>query len=333
MNRLIIYLVALLILSSCFKEDDPYPAYEMQTTTIEMGQYYRYQSYFNLVTNEVVSSNDRNIWDLGFENGDSSFHVTLNTSAFAVAANTGMTDFEQVTDTTGLDWRYDKSDGNPDSTAIGEWVSVTGGDTLYPNYVYVINRGYDHLGNLRGLRKVIFTHVDSLSYSFRYCDMNGDNLKEFKVDKTEDVFFTCFSFEEEGTQLELEPQRDSWDLFFTQYTTLLYTDEGEPYPYLVTGVLSNYPNIEMAQDTLMEYADIDRDYARTLEFSYNKDFIGYDWKELIGDVNTGNVYYEVVGGRTYLVKTSQGLFFKLRFVSFYSETGEKGYPSFQYDLL
>lgn len=333
MNRLILYLLALVAFTSCFKEDDPYPAFEMQTTTIEMGQYYRYQSYFNLTSNEVVSSNDRNTWDLGFENGDSSFHIILNTATFSLAGNTGFKDLEQVTDTTGLDWRFDKSDGNPDSTAIGAWFSMAGNDTVYPGYVYVINRGYDHVGKPRGLKKIAFTRVDSVSYSFRYCDMNGENYNEFTVAKSEGVYFTCFSFDEGGKQLEIEPRTDSWDLFFTQYTTLLYTNEGDPYPYLVTGVLSNYGHIEMAMDTLNTYAGIDRDYARSLEFSSNRDFIGYEWKELIGDVNSGNVYYEIVEGRNYLVKTSTGLYFKLRFISFYSESGEKGYPSFQYDLL
>ncbi len=309
------------------------PAFEMQTTTIEMGQYYRYQSYFNLAANELISSNDRNLWDLGFECGDSSWHIVLNTSAFAMAANSGLTDFDQTIDTTGFDWRFDKSNGNPDSTAIGEWFSVSENDTVYTNQIYVINRGYDHVGNVRGLRKVAFTHVDSVSYTFRYSDMDGGNYNEVTIHKKEGVYFTMFSFADGGSQLDLEPRTDSWDLFFTQYTTLLYTNEGEPYPYLVTGVLSNYGNITMGLDSTMAYDEIDRAFAQSLEYSGNRDFIGYDWKELIGDVNSGNVHYEIVEGRNYLVKTSQGLYFKLRFINFYSEEGEKGFPSFQYDVL
>ena len=333
MKKFIIYFAALAALTSCFKEDDPWPAFEMQSTTIEMGQYYRQQVYFNLPANEVISTNDRNLWDLGFECGDSSWHIVLNTSAFALAANSGLKDFDQPIDTTGFKWRFDKSDGNPDSTAIGAWFSIDGTDTLYTNHVYVLNRGYDHLGNLRGLRKIAFTHVDSLSYTFRYADMDGENYNEFTVFKQEGVYFTMFSFGDGGHQVDFEPRIDSWDLLFTQYTTLLYTDEGDPYPYLVTGVLSNYGHIEMALDTTLAYDAVDLDYAQSLDFSGNRDYIGYDWKELIGDVNTGNVHYEIVDGRNYLVRTSQGLYFKIRFINFYSETGEKGFPSFQYDIL
>jgi len=139
------------MLSSCFKEDDPMPAFPEQTTTIEMGNYYLYQSHFNLAGNEQVRINEKNDYDLGFECNDSSWHIILNTAAFMFAGNSGSIDFEAVTDTTGFDWRFDKSDGNPDSTAIGNWISITGTDTIYTNHVYVLNRGYDHLGNLRGL--------------------------------------------------------------------------------------------------------------------------------------------------------------------------------------
>lgn len=333
MNKLLIYILIGVLLTSCFKEDDPYPPFDAQTTTIEMGQYYQHQIYFDLASNEVISINDKNNWDLGFQNGDSSFRILLNTSAFVLAANTGFKDFEQATDTAGLTWHFDKSDGNMDSTAIGEWFVIDEQDTSYNYQVYILDRGYDHLGNLRGFKKVVFTHVDSVSYSFHYANLDGSDENNFTVNKSSGVFFTHFSFDEGGHQLETEPRFDSWDLIFTQYTTLLYTSEGDPYPYLVTGVLSNPNHIKMAMDSILDFDLVDSQYARSLDFSNNRDHIGYDWKELIGDVNSGNVYYEIVQGRNYLVKTNQGLIFKIRFVNFYSNTGEKGYPSFQYEVL
>ena len=334
MNKLLLYLSGvLLIFSSCFKEDDPLPAPSIQTTTIEMNEYYLYQVYFDLNRNLEVARNEKNDWDLGFESGDSTWHIVLNTSAFMYAANTGEKDFGAVTDTTGLIWKYDKSDGNPDSTAIGNWLSFSSGDTIYTNYVYVLNRGYDHLGNLRGLRKVVFTNVDLDTYSFKYADLNGENYNEFVIEKTDLVNYVHFSFEEEGHQINFEPATLSWDILFTQYTTLLYTDEGDPYPYLVTGVLTNYNLVDIAIDTIQEFDNIDINFATSLSFSKNKDAIGYDWKDLQGDVNSGNVYYEIVEGRNYIIRNRFGLYAKLRFISFYNNEGKKGYPSFQYLFL
>jgi len=112
MIKQLIYIAGIVVvLSSCFKEDDLLPAPTLQTTTIEMNKYYLYQSYFDLNTDTEVARNEKNDWDIGYESRDSSWHIVLNTSAFMYAANTGETDFESVTDTTGLIWKFDKSDG------------------------------------------------------------------------------------------------------------------------------------------------------------------------------------------------------------------------------
>ncbi len=332
-RHLIVFAIIALLITSCFKEDEPLPAFPMQTTTVAMGNTYLYQVYFNLADNEAVSTNEKNIFDLGFECADSGWHIRLNTAAFMMAGNTGEKDLAAVTDTTGLLWKYDKSNGNPDSTAIGQWLDINGNDTTYKHQVYVLNRGYDHLGNVRGLRKIVFTHVDTTSFSFEYSDMNGDNYGEFKVIKNNTEKYTYFSFNDGGQQLNLEPPAHAWDLLFTQYTTLLFTNEGEPYPYLVTGVLSNYGDVTMAMDSTISYDNIDLAVAKSHPFTEARDFIGYDWKEVLGDVNSGNVYYEIVQGRTYLIRTREGLYFKLRFINFYSDDGDKGYPTFQYDVL
>jgi len=326
-------IIAIVIFTSCFKEDDPLPPPTEQTTTIEMNQYYQFQTYFDLINNMEVASNDKNNWDLGFENADSSWHITLNTSAFMYAANTEEKDFDAVTDTTGLIWKFDKSDGNPDSTAIGNWLNFEESDTVYTNYVYVLNRGYDHLGNVRRLKKIVFLNVDFESYSIKYADLNGENETEFTILKADSARNVQFSFEEGGQQYSFEPPVLYWDLFFTQYTTLLYTDEGIPYPYLVTGVLINYDIVEASMDSTLNYNDITIVDALAMDYSINKDAVGYDWKELKGDVNSGNVYYEIVEGRNYIIKSRLGLYYKLRFTRFYNEFGDKGYPTFEYLLL
>lgn len=336
MIKQLIYIAGvLLVLSSCFKEDDPLPAPTLQTTTIEMNKYYLYQSYFDLNTDTEVARNEKNDWDIGFESRDSSWHIVLNTSAFMYAANTGETDFEAVTDTTGLIWKFDKSDGNPDSTAVGNWLDISNNDTTYSNKVYVLDRGYDELGILRGLRKIVFTHVDLDTYAFKYADLDGENYNEFVVVKSDSIKYAQFSFEDGGKQVYFEPIFLSWDLLFTQYTTLLFTDEGDPYPYLVTGVLTNYDRVEVAMDSAIDFENIDLNYAMGLEFSKNQDAIGYDWKDLKGDLS--NPYYEIVEGRNYIIKNRFGLYAKFRFISFYSNEvgteGDKGYPTFQYLFL
>jgi len=328
----------LLILSSCFKEDERIPAHDpgdVKTVSIELKNDYRYQVYFDLNSGQVVSTNLKREWDLGFECSPQGWHIILNTANFMVASGTGSTDFNAPIDTTGYVWHFDKSDGNLDSTAIGEWFSWSQPDSskVYTHEVYVIDRGYDELGNLRGLRKVVFQKLEGDEYTFRYANLDGSNENSFTVTRDPSVNFMCFSFDGGGQQVNLEPPKYSWDLLFTQYTTLLYTNEGEPYPYIVTGVLSNRTGIEVAQDTLYDFLTIDRNEAINLEYNTIQDEIGYDWKDVVGDPTSGSVSYEIIQGINYVVKDQEGFFYKLRFISFYNNNGEKGYPTFEYQKL
>ena len=310
------------------------PSFPENTTTIEMNQYYQYQVFFDLGTNEIVSSNDKSDWDLAFECADSSWHILLNTSAFMMAANSGLKEFDAVTDTVGLDWKFDKSDGNPDSTAIGNWLEITGTDTLYLDYVYVLDRGLDHVGNYRGFKKIVFSEVNAMGYRFQYANLDGSEMNEYFIARDLDRRYINFTFENGGETLALEPGTNEWDILFTMYTTLLYTTEGEPYPYILTGVLSNYDAVEVTMDSITSYENIDYEHARELSFTTNRDAIGYDWKYLDGDPTGGGSFsYQIHEHWNYIIKNREGVYFKLRFVRFYNDQGEKGYPTFTYSVL
>jgi hypothetical protein len=336
--NLIAFLLIIFLLNACFKEDEkvtPHDPGDVETVSIELTQDYRYQVYYDLGSGEVVSTNLKKNWDLGFDCTDYGWKVILNTSNFMVAAATGLTDFSIPVDTTGLTWKFDASSGNPDSLAIGKWVDFLPPDSVktYTNEVYLIDRGYDELGNLRGLRKIVFQELGDSTYTFRYANLDGSNENTFIIKKDPKVNYTCFSFDEGGKQLDIEPVKYDWDLLFTQYTTLLYTNEGDPYPYLLTGVLSNPSGLQVAQDTLHDFSSIDIDSAESLVFSSAQDEIGYDWKDVVGDVSSGIVSYVIVEGLNYIVLDNEGYYYKLRFISFYNNSGEKGYPTFEFQRL
>ena len=112
------------VLSSCFKEDEMIPAHDpgdVIEAEVALGELYTQQVYFNLSDSSTVASNNKDDWDLAFESTEEGWHIFLNTSCFMWAGATGITDFEASIDTTGLNWKYDPSDGNPDSTAIGQY--------------------------------------------------------------------------------------------------------------------------------------------------------------------------------------------------------------------
>ncbi len=331
MKRLILLLLTGLLLNSCFKEDDAVPPRQLvgSVDTIGMGQYYKYQLYFDLGTGEVVKSNAKTDWDLGFECRAQGFHIILNTSNFMKAADAGIRPFGQPQDTTGMKWVFDKSDGNLDSTVFSQWYQIFDGDTVSNQHVYLLDRGMDEMGNVLGFRQIIIDSLKNGTYYFRLAYLDGGSTASYRLTKDPSVNFLLFTFRFGGVVQHLEPPRQDWDLFFTQYTTLLYTDLGEPYPYLVTGVLLNRYQVAAIQDTLHTYENLTHAEAESLSLSTRMDLIGYDWKYYDFD----NSLYTIRPGRVYVIRDTDGDLYKMRFVGFYNAQGEKGYPVIEHQKL
>ena len=331
--KYIYFLPFIFLLSGCFKEDELIPAHKpgnVITGQVGLTDNYKYQVYFDLSTDSIVYAEIKTVWDLGFDCADSAIQIILNSAKFMKLAKTGKTNIIDFVDTTGIAWLYDPSSGNPDSNAVGKWVDISTDPDVYTNEVYVVDRGTDEEGNSLGARKIQFYKWDNEHYYLRYCNLDGSKLDSCIITKNHAKNFTGFSFNKNGYQIEIEPDKNSWDLFFTQYTTILYTDVGHvPTPYLVLGVLLN-PNSTMAAILSdVDFNKVDFDYIKSLQLSSRRDAIGYEWKvykftDGIYVVNTQN---------TYIIKDTDGYLYKLRFISFYNDLGDKGYPKFEFVKL
>jgi hypothetical protein len=320
-----------LFLTSCFKEDEmipPHPAGSVSTDTIAMTQTYRYQVYFDLKGQTATGTNVKSESDLAFDCSPAGWRILLNTADFMYAADLGVVAFGTPKDTTGVHWRFDKSNGDPDSLAIGQWFQVIGGDTVSNDHVYLINAGLDDLGNSLGFYQATFDSLKNGTFYFRYASLDGTYSHADSAKKDTSVNFMYYSFVFESEK-PFEPAKDNWDLLFTQYTTLLYTDLGEPYPYLVTGVLVNRNGVEVAMDSTSSFESIDAAKANLMTYSNALDAIGYEWKYYDFELGTYTVDYK----KNYLIRTTVGYLFKLRFVGFYNSAGEKGYPVIEYQEL
>lgn len=340
MDKIYNYLFSVLLIvlvSGCFKEDEkvnPAKPGDVTSVTIEMTKFYNKQVYFDLSDNKETSVNDKSDFDLAFDSDADEWMVWLNTAAFMRIKNSGLNNFEAINDTLpGIKWKFDQSVGGLSSNALGYWYDTASLIPVSKNNVIVLDRGIDAFGNYRGFWKFQMLDADSNAYNVRYARLNGQDEQTLRIPKKKGVNRVQLSFNEGGKVLSLEPEKQLWDLLFTQYTTLLFTDDNIPYPYLVTGVLINPYGVSCKEDTLTAFENINRDYASSLTFNSISDEIGYDWKLVVGDVSTGNVTYQIRPRTSYIIRDASGLYFKLRFTGFYSNTGEKGYPSFEFVRL
>ena len=337
MLRLLLSLIIVsmtLLVSSCFKEDElitPHVPGNYITDTVALMDNYQNQVYYNLSDSSVVSSNLRSIWDLGFEGSPEGWRVILNTSCFMKSAYMSEQVFGAPSDTTGAIWLFNPSDGSADSLAIGKWFTVQGDDTLGTNRVLVIDRGVDAKGISRGFRQLVIDSLSNGIYYFRIAAFDGTNQQSYSVSKKRDVNHVLFSISN-PSEVVSEPARLNWDLLFTQYTTLLFTDVGDPYPYLVTGVLLNPTLVVVAVDSLTPFENITFETAQSMNFTKDADGIGYLWK--LYDFDGGS--YTVNSKIIYVIRDTKGFLYKLRFKDFYKVINSrlrKGYPSFEYQKL
>jgi hypothetical protein len=330
-------LLSLILLTSCFKEDEkviPSKPENVKTQIIEMLPDYSIQSYFNLSTDQIIDTSLKTAWDLGLSCKDDDFTLILNTSRFMKIAHTGSDLFEATYSSEGFEWLFDESTGVSSGNAIGQWWETTGEGPVSLNEVLLVDRGINEEGLPAGFLK-IQPSIDPASrqVGIRIAELNGNNERSFFFTKENDLNFVSMSFESGQNLIQPEPLKTEWDLLFTQYTTLLYTDDGEPYPYLVTGVLINDSLVSAVMDSLISFDSVDRAYAEQKLMSFNRDVIGYDWKKVNGDVTAGDVTYTARPEMVFIIKNTRGFYFKLRFIDFYNNLGQKGYPTFEYQKL
>jgi len=337
MHRILLYLLIFsltLLVSSCFKEDEPVTPHvpgNYITDTIALTDTYKYQVYYNLNDSSVVSSSLKSLWDLGFECSPSGWRIILNSSSFMKSAYLSGQVFGTPADTTGSTWLFNPSDGSADSVAIGKWFTVNGNDTVGTNQLLVIDRGMDENGEPLGFSQMVIDSLIRGTYYFRVAALDGTNPHSYSVTKQNGVNHVLFSISNPSLVIS-EPKSSSWDLLFSQYTTLLYTDVGDPYPYLVTGVVLNPAFVEVAVDSITPFENINLEKAQAMNFTKQSDRIGYNWKRY--DFTAGT--YSVNSDLVYIIRDTKGFLYKLRFIGFYKFLNrrlQKGYPSFEYQKL
>jgi hypothetical protein len=305
----------------CIKEEKPVTPRPLDTSLIKsnisLGTDYRYQAYYSLENDSMLSRNLKYDWDVAFDASNTEgASLYLNSAKYMFASAISNGSFETVKDTSGFykNRRWDASN-RPDSPAIGNIKSL--------DKFFIIDKGYDALGEPAGFVKIKFEAVNDKKIKFRFADINDSKGKQIDITRTADYNLVYFSFKT-GAEVKVEPLKSDWDLHFTQY---IHTFTNPYTPYLVTGVLINPYNTTVAVDSVFDFDKIDRTFSQTMAFKNNPDVIGYNWKDFI------NGAYIVKSNYTYVIKDSKSKLFKLRFTDFYDEKGIKGTPRFEFRRL
>jgi hypothetical protein len=315
-----IFLLSVVILSSCLKEELPVPkrvAGDLITSEVSMGSNYKYQIYFDFSANQMTGKNSKDLWDIGFETGDNGSRVITNTSRNMMVYSTDQTNLSDVMSKDGyvVNPKFDNANGNLDSTGIGNWED---------GFVRILDMGFSSSLTPVGWYKIKIIEVTPTTYTFEFASIESVVSTTKTVLKKEGYNFTYYSMQNDKEE-EVSPKTKDWDLVFTQYIHKFY----EPFvtPYLLTGCLTNRIDTKVQRLTDVDFDEINLDYVSGLELSEHTNTIGYDWKTLVGGS------FEVNTEISYVIQDHEGIYFKMRFIDFYSETGEKGNPIWEFQEL
>ncbi len=330
-NRLLLITIILSIVSftSCFQEDEPVPPYVsppgVTTNVAEIGPYYDKQLFYDLQTDSFIRIVNRESWDLAFQCMEEEFQIFINSSKLMRVSNTLSTNFNQTFSTVGQSWKYDNSGGWLDSTAFGEWGVKSGNQVTSFNHVYIVDRGLSATtGNNLGYKKVQILGFSNGKYSIRYANLDGSQFQELSFSKNADYNFIYISFDQ-GI-VAVEPPKNSWDLLFTQYTTLVTQQStGIVENYSVNGVLLNPYKVKAAREFSKPFTEISYTDLLNYTFTQQRDIIGYDWKDYDFDLSV----YIIYPNKVYLIHDVEGFYYKMRFTSFTNQQGVRGYPTFE----
>lgn len=341
-------ILSLLLLSvlftSCFKKEDALILPKGNTTiqTLYLGNDYKNEVYFDLGTN-TYQQRDRSNWDMRFESDKDGWGIFINTGNNLRVKKLNLYSLIEKTswDTLSImkvDTLLDAPDGFPETSAFKDWrkyysVESSNNDTFYGIYILELN----YIAGHRRFKRIQVESVDDEKFTCVISDLFDDNGNPITSNSVKTIIpkdksqnYTYVSFEN-GFHIinNQEPDKNSWDFVFTRYTHFFYDilPNGEPFPYILTGVLSSKNNVEVAKDSSDNFADINRSFISKYTFSKDANAIGYDWKNhAFGAAGT----YTVNSKITYIIKDTDGKYFKMRFLDFYNAQGEKGHPKFEF---
>jgi HmuY protein len=305
-----------ILFTSCLKEElsVPLPAPSDATIrTIRLESNYKNQIYFSFEKDSVIAANLKTDWDFSIDS-DIASKIRLNQAKYMFAME-DKTPFRQMADTTGFDkYKHWDASNVPDSLSLKDWKLGKS---------YIVDFGIDETGYSFGLKKVKFTRTNGVYIQIETSNLDATNYQSYNIRTTSNCSKVYFSTKYKEL-VNIEPETNNWDVCFTQYMHTFYS----PFiPYLVVGALTNPVTVQVSVDSLSKFSDLTLSEVKKMKFCTQTDMIGYDWKNYLNGVYTLNAH------KNYIIKKDNGMYFKLHFLDFYNDKGQKGYPKFEYKRL
>lgn len=288
-----------------------------QSDSVSIGAGYQNEVWYSLSQGELAQNSIAD-WDVAFDVSPTGYAVRINAGAGTRA------------------WAYpgDTSEfATLDTTGMGQWTELTNGETSwFEGALNSLENGLDvgwgqynmntHVISANRIfvlelsngvyQKFMINSLTTGVFYFRHATLDNSMDMNHQLDKStfQNKNFGYFNLKSHSS-VDLEPTKDSWDLYFGKYTADLGI------PYNVTGTLLNN-NVEAIKAyPVNDPANTSDWYAYT--FGTDMNIIGYDWKSY--NFSAGG--YDMADSTVYFVKDQEGDIYRIIFTEFEgSATGD-----------
>ena len=296
-------------------------SYSQSSDSVTLNPSYTHQSFYNLNDGEIANIDNTN-WDLAFSSSGYGSAIRINAQAgveLYVYPNGDINDWNSVDISNINNW---SSIMNSDTTwTIGAFNSTSVptnsldlGWGVYSTITHHITGDSLHIIKLSNgdYKKLQMIKLSSGVYDFKYANIDGSDEVTTNVSKSNYTSknFGYYSLTNE-TELDREPDSDSWHILFTKYVSEIYPGTN----YAVTGVLTN-KDIEVAK---AEGVDISNVNYNSYSFSSQINTIGYNWKSY----NMSSFSYDIVDSLCFFIKDDFGSIWKLQLTGFEGSSSGK----------
>ncbi|MEZ4839061.1 HmuY family protein [Flavobacterium sp.] len=350
--------LSILALASCSSDDDgaPYvpPVSEAVVEASTGGPNQQNQLYVDLSTSTKTPI-ARESWDLGFSSG-AAFRVAINGSLKMAVKQLNTTNIDEVqTEDASVSVGFStlaslgyvdnptgilEGSGAGIGTAIAE-IAANDAD----NKVYLVNLGFKagtttpNLGAVatdgdpRGWKKIRITRSGN-NYVLQYADLDAITHTTVTISKNAAYHFTFFSLVS-GQEVTAQPEKNKWDLNFTTFTNYFpYSGADVTYGYAdfittnVNGGTTAY-EVLIADITFEAFTLTSVEESLFITSASDQRVIGSNWRSGGGPSSLPSIRDD----RFYVLKDVDGNIYKLRFLALTNDSGERGFPIFEYEIL
>ena len=249
------YLFFTFLLTHCFTPDGYLPKIDTEKVSIILNSDKNPSTFIKLGYPASFLSQEKNDWQLKFENATDKWNIYTNPSQPIRVINTQINRYDLINrksiDRNAI-WEYDKVKSNHVVSTIGTWGDFNFSNPESYKDVYILYWVQD---TLEHYYKFQILDADINTYHFKYGPLDGSSYFMDTISKDEINLYTYFSLLNNEQIKSVEPNTDKWHIHFNYQVDSITKHPKIPYSSTSSNTIGLFPSVELNHRHVKTYID------------------------------------------------------------------------------